>query len=73
MDQMLIRDIIAGTVKSFFFGLIISLVACYKGLSVRGGAAGVGDATTSSVVIAITTVIGFDTLCNIVLVALYDK
>jgi phospholipid/cholesterol/gamma-HCH transport system permease protein len=73
MDQMLIRDIIAGTVKSFFFGLIISLVACYKGLSVRGGAAGVGDATTSSVVIAITTVIGFDTLCNIVLVALFDK
>jgi phospholipid/cholesterol/gamma-HCH transport system permease protein len=73
MDQMLIRDIIAGTVKSFLFGLIISLVACYKGLTVRGGAAGVGDATTSSVVTAITTVIGFDTLCNIVLVALFDK
>jgi ABC-type transporter Mla maintaining outer membrane lipid asymmetry permease subunit MlaE len=32
----------------------------------------VGDATTSSVVTAITVVIGFDTLANIVLVALYD-
>jgi len=66
------RDIIAGMVKSVLFGLIISLVACYKGLTVRGGAAGVGDATTSSVVTAITVVIGFDTLANIILVALYD-
>ena len=66
------RDIIAGIVKSLLFGLIISLVACYKGLTVRGGAAGVGDATTSSVVTAITVVIGFDTLANIILVALYD-
>lgn len=66
------RDIVAGIIKSFLFGLIIGLVACFKGLTVRGGAAGVGDATTSSVVMAITTVIGFDTLANIVLVALYD-
>ena len=73
VDSLLIRDIVAGVVKSFFFGLIIGLVACYKGLSVRGGAAGVGTATTSSVVTAITTVIGFDTLFNIVLVALFDK
>jgi len=66
------RDIIAGIVKSLLFGLIISLVSCYKGLTVHGGAAGVGDATTSSVVTAITVVIGFDTLANIVLIALYD-
>lgn len=73
LENLLIRDIVAGAVKSLLFGLIIGLVACYKGLTVRGGAAGVGDATTSSVVTAITTVIGFDTLCNIVLVAVFDK
>ena len=39
----------------------------------RGGAAGVGAATTQSVVTAITVVIAFDTLCNIVLVALFDS
>jgi phospholipid/cholesterol/gamma-HCH transport system permease protein len=72
MDYLLIRDIVAGVIKSFLFGLIIGLISCYKGLTVRGGAAGVGDATTSSVVVAITTVIGFDTLANIVLVSLYD-
>lgn len=72
-ESMLVRDIIAGTVKSFLFGLIIGLLSCYKGLSVSGGAAGVGGATTSSVVTAITTVIGFDTVCNVVLVALFDQ
>ncbi len=66
------RDIVAGTLKSLFFGAIIGLVACYKGLAVQGGAAGVGDATTSSVVSAIATVIGFDTVFNIVLVAWTD-
>lgn len=72
IDSLLIRDIISGVLKSFLFGLIIGLVSCYKGLTVRGGAAGVGEATTSSVVTAITTVIGFDTLFNIVLVALFE-
>jgi len=73
MNRLLVRDIIAGVLKSFLFGLIIGLVACYKGLAVKGGAAGVGDATTSSVVTAITTVIAFDTVFNIVLVALFDQ
>ena len=73
IERVLIRDVVAGVVKSLLFGLIIGLVACYKGLTVRGGAAGVGHATTESVVVAITTVIGFDTLCNIVLIALFDK
>lgn len=73
LESMLIRDIVAGIVKSFLFGLIIGLVSCYKGLTVKGGAAGVGNATTSSVVTAITIVIAFDTLCNVVLVALFDS
>jgi phospholipid/cholesterol/gamma-HCH transport system permease protein len=62
------RDIITGIAKSFLFGLLISAIACYRGLHVTGGAAGVGTATTSSVVTAITTVIGFDTLFNVVYV-----
>src|SRR6184192_970582 len=65
-DALLIRDIITGILKSFLFGLLIGGIACYRGLSVKGGAAGVGTATTSSVVTAIATVIGFDTIYNIV-------
>ena len=70
LESLLIRDIVTGIFKSFTFGLIIGLVACYKGLTVKGGAAGVGAATTSSVVTAITTVIAVDTLYNVVLVTL---
>lgn len=67
-DALLIRDLITGIFKSFLFGLLIAGIACYRGLSVKGGAAGVGTATTSSVVTAITVVIGVDTLYNVVYV-----
>jgi phospholipid/cholesterol/gamma-HCH transport system permease protein len=70
-DALLIRDIITGVLKSFMFGLLIATIACYRGLTVRGGAAGVGTSTTSSVVTAITTVIAFDTLYNIIYVVFY--
>lgn len=65
-DALLIRDIVTGVLKSFMFGILIAGIACYRGLTVRGGAAGVGTATTSSVVTAITIVIGVDTLYNMV-------
>lgn len=70
-DSLLIRDIITGVFKSVLFGLLIAAIACYRGLTVKGGAAGVGSSTTSSVVTAITTVIGFDTLYNIVYTTFY--
>jgi phospholipid/cholesterol/gamma-HCH transport system permease protein len=43
-------DVFGGLIKTFFFGSVISIIACHKGLTTRGGAKGVGDATTSSVV-----------------------
>ncbi|MFQ5670908.1 MAG: MlaE family ABC transporter permease [Acidobacteriota bacterium] len=45
-------DIASGLIKAALFGLLISLIACHRGLVVRGGAAGVGSATTRSVVSA---------------------
>jgi len=70
-DSLLIRDIITGVLKSLLFGLLIAAIACYRGLTVKGGAAGVGTSTTSSVVTAITAVIGFDTLYNVVYTTFY--
>ncbi len=46
------EDIQAGLVKATCFGMIVGTVACYKGYYTKGGAAGVGKATTSSVVVA---------------------
>ena len=65
-EGLQVSDLLFGSFKSFVFGLIIGLVACYRGLTVKGGAAGVGAATTNSVVTSVTTVIGVDTLFNVI-------
>jgi phospholipid/cholesterol/gamma-HCH transport system permease protein len=46
-------DVLKGLLKTFVFATIIAMVGAYQGLSTRGGAAGVGRATTGSVVLAI--------------------
>jgi phospholipid/cholesterol/gamma-HCH transport system permease protein len=43
-------DLWSGVIKSFVFAWLIITIACHSGLSVQGGAEGVGQATTSSVV-----------------------
>ncbi len=44
-------DIWIGIIKAVVFGFLISSIACYKGMRTSGGAAGVGESTTKSVVI----------------------
>ncbi len=51
-------DVVKGLVKALVFACIIAFVGCYQGLSTRGGAAGVGRATTSAVVISIILIFG---------------
>src|SRR5436305_10689515 len=41
-DALLIRDIVTGVFKSFLFGLLVAAIACYRGITVKAGAAGVG-------------------------------
>ncbi len=45
-------DLLTGIVKAFVFGLVIMTICCFKGMNTSGGAAGVGRATTNSVVIS---------------------
>jgi len=61
-DALVMRDITTGLIKSLVFGLIITKVGCYEGFSVRGGAEGVGKATTSSVVVSIFLIILADVI-----------
>jgi len=67
LDSLVRRDLTVGLIKSFFFALIIILVSCHEGLSVTGGAEGVGRATTRSVVNTIVLVI----TANLVFAALF--
>jgi phospholipid/cholesterol/gamma-HCH transport system permease protein len=43
-------DIVSGLIKAAVFGLVYSLIACVRGYDTRGGAEGVGKATTRAVV-----------------------
>lgn len=45
-------DFWSGIIKSLFFGFIITTVGCYMGFYTKGGAEGVGKATTRAVVIS---------------------
>jgi phospholipid/cholesterol/gamma-HCH transport system permease protein len=59
-------DLLPPTFKTMVFGLIIGLIACFQGMRTQGGAAGVGRAATSSVVLSSLFVI----LADVVLVKL---
>lgn len=44
------RDFLTGIIKSGFFGVVVTLIGCYNGLSTEGGTEGLGRATTATVV-----------------------
>lgn len=62
VDGLVMKDFATGFTKSIVFALLIATIACYKGYSVRGGAAGVGAATTDTVVLSIVAIIVADLL-----------
>lgn len=66
LEALALKDIYTGLFKSVFFALIIGLVSCYQGFIVRGGAEGVGSATTQSVVLSIELIIIIDSFWNAV-------
>jgi len=50
LEALTLGDFMSGVGKSVFFGLAIAIVASYNGLNTKGGADGVGRATTNTVV-----------------------
>jgi phospholipid/cholesterol/gamma-HCH transport system permease protein len=56
-EALFYKDLFTGLFKTIFFGMIISLVSCYEGFNVQGGAEGVGQATTRSVVFSFIMII----------------
>jgi phospholipid/cholesterol/gamma-HCH transport system permease protein len=52
VDFLEVGDVTSGLIKSAVFGFIIALMGCYHGFNSKGGAQGVGRATTDAVVSA---------------------
>ena len=53
-------DVVSGLAKAAVFGFLIALMGCYQGYNSKGGAQGVGAATTSAVVAASILILAFD-------------
>jgi phospholipid/cholesterol/gamma-HCH transport system permease protein len=60
VEFLKVQDLITGLIKSVVFGVLIALIACQEGLRVKGGAEGVGRATTLAVVYGIVALISTD-------------
>jgi len=63
-------DFYTGTIKAGIFGLLIGCIACSNGLKVTGGAAGVGNATTYTVVQCIFAIVIADLVFTFIFFAL---
>jgi phospholipid/cholesterol/gamma-HCH transport system permease protein len=73
IDALAFGDLVQGMVKPLLYGLILSKVACYQGLNVRGGTQGVGRATTSATVIASVAIIMSDAVISRLLLFIFQK
>ncbi|MEI6243144.1 MAG: ABC transporter permease [Chlamydiota bacterium] len=66
-------DVVTGLSKSVFFGSLLITICCFKGMKTKGGAAGVGKATTDAVVISYVSILGSDFLLTIALNSIHQK
>ena len=66
-DNLGVADLRHGLVKSAAFGLAIALTSCHFGLSVRGGAVGVGRAVNAAVVSAAISIVVLDFILTFLL------
>ena len=64
-------DVVAGLIKSVFFGCAIAIIACRQGFYCSAGAEGVGRAATQSFVLSFIAILGLDFLLTVVLNATY--
>jgi phospholipid/cholesterol/gamma-HCH transport system permease protein len=68
-----IPDLWGSVLKTIFYGAIIAIVCCYKGMSASGGAEGVGRAVNEAVVVALTATFAFDYVFTQTLLATHPQ
>jgi phospholipid/cholesterol/gamma-HCH transport system permease protein len=60
VDFLQVMDVVSGLAKAAVFGFLITLMGCYHGYNSKGGAQGVGKATTNAVVSASILILIFN-------------
>nr|YP_009732458.1 hypothetical protein [Gracilaria textorii]QHS70904.1 hypothetical protein [Gracilaria textorii] len=67
LSSLVIQDIFKSLFKTLVFGFLISLISCFFGLTANGGAKGVGQSTTLSVVTSLLSIFIFDFLLSYIM------
>ena len=66
-QTLVVADITRGIFKAVVFGVIVSLIGCREGMATEGGAVGVGQSTTRSVVLSIVLIFVADFIISFLL------
>jgi phospholipid/cholesterol/gamma-HCH transport system permease protein len=66
-----LSDLLTGLTKAVVFGAVVALIGCFKGMTCREGAEGVGRATTEAVVAASITILVSNFFLTLLLTALF--
>jgi phospholipid/cholesterol/gamma-HCH transport system permease protein len=61
-----VNDLLAGLIKSFFFGFLVAGIGCLRGLQTKSGPSAVGESTTRSVVSGIFLIVIADAVFAVV-------
>lgn len=69
LEFLMINDVWSGLVKAAVFGTIVSSIACRYGLKAKGGARGIGEATTNGVVANLLSVLTVDVIITYIQIA----
>ena len=67
------NDLMQGVAKAAFFGLALGLISCYQGFYAKGGAKGVGIATTRAVVGSFVTILVLDYFLTDIWLAVFQQ
>lgn len=65
-EALFVRDIFSGLIKSEIFAIFITIIGCFRGMQVSGGADSVGHYTTSSVVTSIFHIVIIDSIFTLI-------
>jgi phospholipid/cholesterol/gamma-HCH transport system permease protein len=71
LEAITLKSFLLGVFKGSFFGLLVALFGCLRGMQCGSNAAAVGLATTSAVVAGITAVIAADGIFAVICNALH--
>ena len=71
LSSVTLQDFLLGFVKSFFFGCIIGVIGCYKGMTTTQGTSGIGKSTTWSVVTSSVFIMVFDFIITKIFILIF--